>query len=112
MTKDLQKYIQLQQKQRQKLEEEILIKKRSLELVNQKLSNPELYLSRELQRGAVKVSKALGLEVAHKPKTILKKNVDVKGTDPEPVTEVPAPGAAVEVKKEDPKKKSGWTVLG
>lgn len=73
MTKEVQAYIKFWEKKKVLLEREIAIKKRSLEQALEKLSEPEFHLNKELKRGAVKVSKALGIEVNKKPKTVLKK---------------------------------------
>ena len=104
MTKELQEYIKLQEAKKKTLEREIASKKRSLEIVLDKLSDPEFHLAKELNRGAVKVSKVLGRETTPKTKTVLKKNSGVSGASSEPEN-VPAPAPAVAPKDE---KKSNW----
>jgi DNA-directed RNA polymerase subunit H (RpoH/RPB5) len=71
---EVQKYIQKLQREEKKVLEEIAIKERTLSRIRVKLSDPEFHLAKELNRGAVKVSKLMGKEVAQKNKTVLKRN--------------------------------------
>lgn len=107
MTKEVQAYVQMWTKKKNELEREIASKKRSLELALEKLSDPEFHLNKELKRGAVKVSKVLGLEPVKKTKTVLKKNSGVSGASEK--TEVsPAPGQAAAPATEEKKNWLGF----
>lgn len=102
MTEEVQKYVQNLSRQKRKLEEEIAIKRRSLEIVISKLSDPDFYLNKELKRGAVKVKRVLGHETVQKQKTVLKKKeVEIEKIET-PTVEMelpPAAGAAGQEKK-------------
>lgn len=104
MTDKVQQYIKFWSAKAQALREEIATKKRSLELAEAKLADPEKHMAREIGRGAVKVSKALGLETVKKPKVVLKKNVEGKGDVPDPGSKGSGPAAAPPAEE----KKSGW----
>lgn len=104
MSENVKRYIKSLEIQKSKLTAEVASKKRSLELVEQKLSNPEFYLEREQKRGAIKVKRALGQEVHAKTKTVLKKAPEANQGLEIPTMEMdiaPAPAA-------EQKKKSSW----
>ena len=98
-SKEVLAYIDFWTRKKRDLEGEIARKRRSLELVNEKLSDPEFHLKKELGRGAVKVSKILGHETVQKPKTILKKNSGVSVPSKEEI-EVAAPPAPAREEKQ------------
>lgn len=111
MTKELQKYIEFNTRKKNELEREIATKRRSLEIVLSKLSDPQFHLDKELGRGAVKVSKALGVEPMKKPKTVLKKKSDEIETLNFPTQELPLPPAASGADPLDSDAKEGFSWL-
>lgn len=108
MNKDVSGYIKFWSEKKAQLQREIATKKRSLEQAEERLSNPEFHLKRELNRGGVKASKAIGIERVQKPKTVLKKNSVVNERVEIPTVEMDLPpaGVAAPASKEE---KTSWT---
>jgi DNA gyrase/topoisomerase IV subunit B len=106
---EVQKYVQKLQREEKKVLEEIAIKERTLSRIRVKLSDPEFHLAKELNRGAVKVSKLMGKEVAPKNKTVLKRKPAVEEKIEIPTVEMPLPVPAPAAPE---KKKSSGSFFG
>lgn len=98
MNEKIQAYKARLEKQLKAVESAIALKERSKSRIMDKLKDVEDSFSKELKRGAVKVSKIAGVEPDKKTKTSLKKNLGVSGAS-EKSESVAAPAAPAKTEK-------------